>query len=65
MLKKMKKNLFLFEELVSRDFKQKYKGTILGMLWSVLYPIMNLMVMSLVFKKIFGRNTDHYGYCKG
>ena len=30
-LKNLKKHQFLFEELVKRDFKQKYKRTILGM----------------------------------
>ena len=30
-VRKAKKNQFLFEELVKRDFKQKYKGTVLGM----------------------------------
>lgn len=59
-LEKLKKNQFLFEELVSRDFKQKYKRTILGMFWSVLSPLLNLFVMSLVFTKIFGRTTPHY-----
>ena len=32
---KLKKNQFLFEELVKRDFKQKYKRTVLGMGWSL------------------------------
>ena len=31
MLAKLKKHKFLFEELVKRDFKRKYKGTMLGM----------------------------------
>ena len=60
MVEQLKKNRFLFEELVARDFKQKYKRTVLGMLWSILYPLLNLFVMSLVFKQIFGRNTEHY-----
>lgn len=60
MIGDIKKNLFLFEELVARDFKQKYKRTILGMVWSVLYPLLTLLTMSLVFTKIFGRNTPHY-----
>ena len=30
------------------------------MVWSVLYPLLNLFVMSLVFKRIFGRNTPNY-----
>ena len=51
---------FLFEELVKRDFKQKYKRTILGMVWSVLSPLLTLLVMKLVFTQFFGRTTPHY-----
>ena len=36
---KLKKHRFLFEELVKRDFKMKYKRTVLGMAWSVLSPL--------------------------
>ena len=55
-----KKNEFLFSELVKRDFKKKYKRTYLGMLWSVLSPLLTLLVMSLVFTNFFGRTTPHY-----
>lgn len=51
---------FLFSELVKRDFKQKYKRTVLGMGWSVLSPLLTLLVMRLVFTEFFGRNTPHY-----
>ena len=57
---KLKNNKFLFEELVKRDFKKKYKRTVLGMFWSMLSPLLNLLVMSLVFSQFFGRNTPHY-----
>lgn len=60
MLQKLKKHQFLFEELVKRDFKKKYKRTVLGMAWSVLSPLLQLLVMTLVFTKFFGRNTPHY-----
>ena len=33
LIHKFRKNQFLFEELVIRDFKQKYKRTVLGMAW--------------------------------
>ena len=59
-LQKLKEYQFLFEELVKRDFKKKYKRTILGMLWSVLQPLLTLLVMRLVFTQFFGRNTAHY-----
>lgn len=51
---------FLFEELVKRDFTKKYKRTVLGMLWSVLGPLMTLGVMALVFTKFFGHSIEHY-----
>lgn len=60
MLAKIKKYQFLFEELVKRDFKIKYKRTVLGMGWSVLSPLLQLLVMSLVFTQFFGRNQPHY-----
>lgn len=60
MIQKLKKHSFLFEELVKRDFKQKYKRTVLGMLWSMLSPLMMLLVMALVFTKFFGRDIPHY-----
>ena len=60
MLKKAKTYQFLFEELVKRDFKKKYKRTILGMGWSLLSPLLTLLVMRLVFTQFFGRNTPHY-----
>ncbi len=55
-----KKHKFLFEELVKRDFKKKYKRTILGMGWSMLMPLLTLLVMKVVFEQFFGRNMDHY-----
>ncbi len=57
---KVKKQRFLFEELVKRDFKKKYKRTVLGMLWSLISPLMQLLIMSVVFKNFFGRGTEHY-----
>ena len=60
MIVKLKKYQFLFEELVKRDFKKKYKRTILGMAWSILSPLMTLLVMKLVFTQFFGLTTVHY-----
>ena len=60
MFQTLKSNQFLFEELVKRDFKKKYKRTVLGMAWSVLSPLLSLLVMRLVFTQFFGRSTPHY-----
>ena len=60
MVQKICQYQFLFEELVKRDFIKKYKRTYLGMLWSVLSPLLTLLVMRLVFTQFFGRNMEHY-----
>ncbi len=60
MFQTLKSYQFLFEELVKRDFKKKYKRTVLGMAWSVLSPLLHLLVMRLVFTRFFGRTTPHY-----
>lgn len=59
-LEMLKKHQFLFEELVKRDFKEKYKRTVLGMAWSILSPLLTLLVMKVVFTQFFGRNTPFY-----
>jgi len=60
MINKLKKHQFLFSQLVKRDFTVKYKRTVLGLLWSVLNPLLQLIVMWLVFSNFFGANIEHY-----
>ena len=60
MIHKFQRYWFLFQELVKRDFTKKYKRTILGMAWSILSPLINLLVMWLVFSNLFGNNVNHY-----
>lgn len=59
-LHKLQKHGFLFSELVKRDFKLKYKGTMLGMFWSIVSPLLQLLVMRLVFTEFFGRSMPFY-----
>ena len=59
-IQKLKQHQFLFGELVKRDFAKKYKRTILGMAWSIISPLMNLLIMWLVFSTFFGNNVNHY-----
>lgn len=56
----IEKNSFLFEELVKRDFKKKYKRTVLGIFWSLLSPLMMLGVISFVFSQFFGRTIEYF-----
>ena len=57
---KLKKYQFLFQELVHRDFTKKYKRTVLGIAWSVLSPMLTLLVMNIVFGTLLGSNIEHY-----
>ena len=52
-----KKNRVLLYELVKTDFKLRYQGSFLGILWSVLKPLMLFAVMYMVFVK-FLKFTD-------
>lgn len=50
-------NLFqyrnLFKQLVIRDIKLKYRRSFLGYLWSILNPLMTMMVLVIVFSNLF------------
>lgn len=57
----LKRHQFLFEELVKRDFKQKYQRSILGVGWSLLSPLLASLVLYTVFSYAFGRRIEHFG----
>lgn len=57
-----KKYQFLLKQLVSRDFKVKYKRSVLGILWSLLYPVMMMIVMSIVFSNVFKFSMEGVSY---
>ena len=52
------KDKFILEQLVTKDFKLKYRRSVLGIAWSVLNPLLMMVVMAIVFSTIFaqGRN---------
>lgn len=54
------KHSFIFTELVKRDFTKKYKRTILGMLWSILSPLIMLSILAVIFGNFFGRDIPHF-----
>lgn len=51
---------FLMKQLIVRDFKTKYKRSILGMCWSFLNPLLTMMVQYVVFSTIFRSNIDNF-----
>ena len=58
----LKKYSFLLQQLVSRDFKVKYKRSVLGIVWSLLYPILTMIVMAIVFSNVFRISTPGVSY---
>ncbi len=58
----IKKYKFLLYELVARDFKVKYKRSVLGVLWSLLYPVLTMTVMALVFSNMFKFSMPDVNY---
>ena len=57
-----KKYSFLLSQLIARDFKVKYKRSVLGMLWSLLYPVLMMCVMAVVFRGVFRFSTPGVSY---
>lgn len=48
-----RKFLPLLKELVVRDIKVKYRRSVLGIVWSVLNPLLMMLVISFVFGNLF------------
>lgn len=56
----VKKYKFLIKQLVQRDFKVRYKRSILGVFWSFLNPLLMMIVQYVVFSQLFKANIDNY-----
>lgn len=51
---------FLIKQLVGRDFKTKYKRSVLGMAWSFLNPLLTMCVQYIVFSTLFKSDIPNY-----
>ena len=50
----------LLSELVSRDIKIKYIRSVLGVLWTVLNPLLMMVILSVVFSNIFKFDIENF-----
>ena len=50
----------LVRVLVARDFKLRYKRSLLGIAWSLLVPLAQLLVLYVVFNRLVPLNIPHY-----
>ena len=54
------KDINIIKELVHRDLKKKYRGSILGIIWTVLNPLLMMTVMTIVFSNLFRFNITNF-----
>lgn len=50
----------LLEELISRDVKIKYKHSMLGVLWTILNPLLMMIVLTIVFSNLFRFDIENF-----
>ena len=55
-----KKDWFVLTSLVSKDFKLKYRRSALGVLWSVLNPLLMMIVLTAVFSTVFRFQIENF-----
>lgn len=55
-----RKYSFLMKQLILRDFKSRYKRSVLGILWSFLNPLLTMLVQYVVFSALFRSDIPNY-----
>lgn len=55
-----KKYRHLLVALVERDYKVKYRRSVLGILWSMLNPIMMMLILNAVFSHVFRFDVENF-----
>lgn len=56
----VEKYRFLIRQLVARDFKTKYKRSVLGVFWSFLNPLLMMLVQFFVFSTVFRNDIPNF-----
>ncbi len=52
--------LYVMQELTSREIKRKYARSYLGIIWSVLNPLLTMAVLSALFSTMFRRSIENF-----
>lgn len=60
MLEEFKKYSFLLQELVKKGIKLKYRRSYLGIAWSMLEPLLYMIVLTIVFGELLGRGSKDF-----
>ena len=59
-IQNFKKYRPLLTELVARDIKNKYRKSVLGVLWTVLNPLFMMIILAIVFSNLFKFDIENY-----
>ncbi|MCM1305875.1 MAG: ABC transporter permease [Bacteroides sp.] len=57
-----RKSVVVLGSMVKKNIKNQYRRSVLGIFWTVLNPLLNMLVMWFVFDKIFGRSSSELFY---
>ena len=60
-LKELYRFRVLIQNLVSRELKARYRGTVLGFLWSFINPLLLMIIYTIVFGFIIGPRDPNFG----
>ena len=55
-----KNDLFLLEEIIKKNFSAKYKDSYLGVLWTILSPLLLMGLFTIIFSTLFKRNIENF-----
>jgi ABC-2 type transport system permease protein len=50
----------VLQELVKRDLKVRYKRSVLGIFWTMLNPLLMMVITSIVFSNLFRNNITNF-----
>lgn len=56
----IKRYKYLIKQLVARDFKTKYKRSVLGVFWSFLNPLLTMLVQYIIFSTLFKSDIPNF-----
>lgn len=60
LLHTFKKYQYLLYQLVKKDIKLKYRSSYLGVFWTLLEPLLTMMVLTLVFSTLYGGSSADF-----
>ncbi len=59
-VKNLKKYKYLLYELIKKDIKLKYRSSVLGVLWTLIEPLLTMIVLTVVFSELLGKGDEYF-----